>query len=330
MIPAGSPARRRRCLHIAFNTAAARRLRFALAACLLLPLALAALDSGYPLSLADSGGYRLTLKQKPAAIVSLTLASDEILFDLVEPARLKAIDAYADDPGISNIAQAARGISLRLSGEKEKIIALQPDLVLLADWKEMAFVQALRDARVPVFVFRTPTDFAGLATLIRQLGLLCGEPQRAARLQAAVDRRLAAVAARVRTLPAGRRPTVLSYSFYGGTYAAGTSFDALASQAGVINAATRAGLKGWPQLSKEKLLELDPDYIFLPSWSYDGKADPQRFERDFLADPVFASLKAVRERHVRILPDRHLAANSQYMADGVEDIARAVWPELFP
>lgn len=305
------------------------------AALLLAVLSLAAVpvsvsaEPGYPVTVRDASGYSLTVSSPPRAIVSLTLTSDEILFDLVPPARLKAIEAFAADPGISNIADKAQSVALKVTGEKETILSLQPDLVFVADWTEPGLVQALRDAQVPVFVVRSPSTFADLTAAVTQIAALVGEADKGKALLAAVDRRLQAVAGRVQGLAPGKRVSVLSYSFWGSTYAKGTSFDALVEKAGLINAATQAGLSGWPQLSKETLLELDPDLILLPSWSYDGKADPDQFRKTFLSDPAFAGLKAVKNRRVVILPDRHLQATSQYMVDGVEDLARAAYPDLF-
>lgn len=305
--------------------------RALVAALFLAAFALPALaaDPGYPLTITDATGFSLTLAAKPKAIASLTLATDEILVDLVDPSRLAGIDVYATDPGISNVADFAKSFPVKLSGEKEKIIALQPDLVFVASWKEKEFVQALRDAKIPVFVFETPDNFTKLAAAITQIAALVGEPAKGKALQARIDSRLAAVAAKTKDIPAAKRPTVLFWTFYGSTYAKGTNYDAEAEKAGLVNVATKAGMSGWPQLSKEQILALDPDIITMPSWSYDGKTDPAKYLADFVGDPVFAGLKAVRNKRVFIMPDKHLQATSQYMVDGVEDLARAAYPELF-
>lgn len=295
---------------------------FALLAVLSGPLAA---ESGYPLTVTDASGTEVTLNARPMAIVSLTLPSDEMLFDLVEPARLKAIEVFATDPGISNVAEQAARVPLKITADREKIVELQPDLVIVADWKEKEFVQSLRDAKVPVFEFHSPNDFAELRRAIAQIAALVGEPDRGRALLDRIDKRLAAVAERAAPSP-DPRPSVLSYSFEGTTYGKGTSFDALVTQAGLVNAASQAGLQGWPQLSKEQVVALDPDLIVLPSWSWDGKQDPHQFLEAFLSDPAFAGLTAVKTHRVVILPDRHLQATSQYMVDGVEDLVRAARP----
>jgi iron complex transport system substrate-binding protein len=286
-------------------------------------------NPGYPLTVKDATGTSVTLASAPKAIVSLTLTTDEILVDLVDPGRLRAIETFAADPGISNIAGFAQSFPTKITAEKERLIALNPDLVFVADWKEKEFVQALRDAKIPVFVFHSPDNFDQLKDAITQVATLVGEDSQGKAVWEGVDSRLAAVAAKVKAA-GGKRPTILSYSFWGSTYARGTSFDALVDKAGLVNAATQAGLSGWPQLSKEQVLALDPDIIALPSWSSDGKDDPGKFRDGFLNDPVFAGLKAVKNHRVFVLPDRHLQSTSPHMADGVEDLARVGYPALFP
>src|SRR6266542_161108 len=152
-----------------------------------------AAQSAWPRSLADATGYRVTLPRQPQAIVSLTLATDEILFDLVDRRRLKGITFLADDQGISNIAAAARSFSPKLSGEKEQIIVLQPDLVLVADWKEKEFIQSLREAGLAVFVFHSPDNFPGLVELVRYLAALTGDESRGEAMIERLTARLRAV-----------------------------------------------------------------------------------------------------------------------------------------
>jgi len=277
----------------------------------------------FPVTVKDASGTTVTLTAPPQDIVSLTLPTDELLLELVDPSRLKAIEVFAIDPGISNVVDEARKIPRRVKADLEQIVGLKPDLVIVAEWKDKAFVQSLRDAGVKVFVFRSPTDFSELTTAIDQLATLVGEPARGRALEARIDQRLAAVSAKVRlTDPA---PTVLMYSFDGSTYGRGTSFDALVSRAGLVNAAAQAGLSGWPKLSKEQVVALDPDFIILPSWSFDGRDSPQKFLESFRSDPAFSGLTAVKTGRVVILPDRHLQATSQFMVDGVEDLVRAAW-----
>src|SRR5258706_536696 len=71
-------------------------------------------DQGFPRTVTDGAGNKVTLKAKPVRIVSITLASDEILLSLVDPSRLAAITANTQDSAQSNVADAAKGIANKI------------------------------------------------------------------------------------------------------------------------------------------------------------------------------------------------------------------------
>jgi iron complex transport system substrate-binding protein len=286
-------------------------------------------DVTYPLTVKDYSETELVIEKKPEAIISLTLATDELLVEMVDESRIKAVTIYADDPDLSNILDIAKDIPVKLESEIEKVIELQPDLVFVADWKEKEFVQQLRDAKIPVYVFKAPTSFVDLEKAITGIAEITGEVEKGKVLVDNMYAKLKEIDDKVKTLKPEEKLTVLDYSFYGSTYAKGTSFDEITVKAGVINVATKAGLEGWPNISKEQIIELDPDIILLHAWSYDKNTDPQQFAETFKKDASFAGLKAVKNNRVYIMQDKHLQDNSQYMVLGVEDLAKVAYPDLF-
>ncbi|MFA6308984.1 MAG: ABC transporter substrate-binding protein [Clostridia bacterium] len=290
-----------------------------------------AISSKYPIKVKDYSGSFITITKKPSAIVSLTLTTDEILVSLINTKRIKAIDIFAADPGISNIAAFAKKFPIKIDADLEKIISLKPDLVYLADWKEKAFVQQLRDAKIPVFVFKSPTNFSELFTAIKEIAFMNGIVGEGDKMVKGIKTRLNKLwsKSKLRSIPKNKRLTVLSYSFYGSTYAKGTSFDSLVNKAGLVNAASKAGLKGWPNLSKEAVIKMNPDIIILPSWSYDNSVNPKAYLNKFMKDSSFAGLKAVKNKRVYILTDRYMQSTSQYMINGAELLAKTAYPKLF-
>jgi iron complex transport system substrate-binding protein len=283
----------------------------------------------YPLTVKDYSGTEVTIEKKPEAIISLTLATDEMLMEMVDKSTIKATTIYADDPDLSNIIDIAKDFPVKLESQIEKIIELQPDLVFVADWKEKEFIQQLRDAKLTVYIFKAPTTFDELYKAITDIAELTREVEKGKVLVNNVKSKLKEIDDKVKTLKPEEQLTVLDYSFFGSTYAKGTSFDEITVNAGVINSATKAGLEGWPNISKEQLLELDPDIILLHDWSYDKKTDPQQFAETFKKDKTFAGLKAVKNNRVYIMQDKHMQDNSQFMALGVEDLAKVAYPDLF-
>lgn len=289
-------------------------------------------EPAYPLTVMDDQGTPVTLPRKPERIISLTAHTDDILFDLVEPRRLLGVTAFAADPAISNVADRAGVVAHKLVLNSEVILALQPDLVLVASWSEADKVALLRSAGVPVFLTASPLSIEAVQTTIRTLALLVGEPQRGEAMIQEMKRRLEAVWAKVGPLPDGERLRIMDYAVWGSAQGAGSSWDELVRRAGLVNAVGDLSADQWGQvpLSRERLLELDPDILVVPGWVYGEDGGSDAFLRQMTEDPALRSMKAIRRRQVCRLPEGLKTATSQYMADAVEYLARLAYPELFP
>lgn len=65
-------------------------------------------------TLTDATGTKVSFTKKPERIVSLSISTDEILLDLVEPKRIVALTKYVDDEGISNATEQAKAVKGRV------------------------------------------------------------------------------------------------------------------------------------------------------------------------------------------------------------------------
>ncbi len=286
----------------------------------------------YPITVKDHGGTLVRIAKKPVRIVSLTLVTDEMLATIVTANRFKALDIFSTDGGISNVAKWANNNTVKkIVANLETVISLKPDLVFVADWKEKEFVQQLRDARIPVYVFKTPTNFSELFKALKEISYVVGVPLKGQAMVKSIKKKLNYLwrKDKLRSIERSKRKTVLSYSFYGSTYGKGTSFDALVNKAGLVNVATRAGLSGWPNLSKEEVIRMNPDIVILPSWSYQNTMNAKAYLDNFKKDPSFKNLKAVKNNKVFIITDRYMQTNSQYMINGVLALAKKAYPRFF-
>lgn len=273
----------------------------------------------------------MLIPRRPERIVSLTQFTDELLFELVEPARILGVTAFAGDPSISNIAAQAKAIPHKLSLNPEVILSLQPDLVFVANWSEADKVRLLRDAGVPVFLIASGVTVEAIQEKIRRVAWIVGEPAQGEALVGRMNARLAEVARRLTSLPVGKRLSVLDYTVWGSTQGKGSSWDEVVRLAGLLNAADSLPVDVWGQvpLSRETLLELDPDILILPGWVYGQPQGAQAFFRQVSSDAVLRRLKAVQAGRVYSMPENLKTTTSQYLAAAVEYLGRAAYPELF-
>ncbi|HWR30858.1 MAG TPA: ABC transporter substrate-binding protein [Negativicutes bacterium] len=283
--------------------------------------------NGYQVT--DCKGNVLTLPRKPQRIVSLNIATDEILLELVAASRIAALTYLAEEPGISNVVEAARQVPTKIRANAEIIIALQPDLVLTPDWQPAELAQGLRDAGLTVYVFQGAKSIADVRQTIRDIAQVVGEPEQGDKIIVRMNEALQAVNEKVKNIPEAERPIVARVSTMGGSGGAGTSFDDICRHAGVRNAGVLAGINATATLTQEQLLQIDPDLFLLPTWDVSAKTDMKRLREEIEQDPSLQTVKAVKNHQMIQIPDRYLFCTSQYIAKGVQQLAAAAYPQRF-
>lgn len=286
---------------------------------------------GYPMTVTDDGGTAVTLSKKPDRIVSVTLFTDEVLLDLVGPARLAAVTTFATDADISNVAARAANVPAKIALSVEPVLALNPDLVIVADWSDAAVVKQLRDAGVTVYLSAAGKTIPEIRSKILAVAALVGETAKGNEMVATLDARLAEVSRRVAGLAQDKRARVLDYTTWGVAMGSGSSWDEVVKAAGLVNAVAtiQADQYGQVPLSKEKLVEIDPDLLILPGWVYGDPQGAANFAAQVRADPALKGMKAVRGGALHQMPERLKSTVSQYVAEAVEFLARTAYPDLF-
>ncbi|MBI3805432.1 MAG: ABC transporter substrate-binding protein [Nitrospirae bacterium] len=260
---------------------------------------------------------------QPQRIVSLTLGTDEILFSLVDPKRIVAVTYLAVDPGVSHVVEQAKQIPNHLHLSVEGVIALHPDLVLVATYTAADVVKALTDAKLPVMKLALFSSVKGVEQNILAVGRAVGEEARAEEIVSEMRRRLQRIVSRVGA--ASTRPGVLFYSPTGVVAGKETMFDEMAVLTGGRNRAAEAGLVGHQKISIETLIQLDPEIVIVSDWN----PEEPDFYQKLITHPALGHLSAIRNRRVYAIPEKHLSSVSHYLIDGIEQVARVIHPERF-
>ena len=132
----------------------------------------------------DDKGNILYFTDTPKRIYATTLSLEEILTDLVPLERIAAISEPAADPKISLIADKAAQIPLKLPQKVsvEQILALKPDLVIVQENSNTAFIQALKDVGLKVYITKVPTTLDMVRQRIINLSVAVNEKQQGNRI----------------------------------------------------------------------------------------------------------------------------------------------------
>ena len=281
-------------------------------------------------AVSDITGRTIHFDAPPQRIVTLSATLDQIVLSVVPPERLVAVDSSMKDPINSNMVELASKIPQTIEQPSvESIVALQPDVVLIADWQYMELADPLRDVGLKVVVGRGPHDLAEVKDLVRLMTEAIGEKRRGEILLRKMDEKLAEIKAKVDAIPQEKRKSVVFLSLmptYGGK---GSSFDDACHYAGVINGVSAYGLRNGQEVTKEIILSIDPDVLFLPDYPWKGQEWLDAYIRSYTEDPALQTLKALKN-HSLVSPRSSFLYNcSQDFVYGVQEIAYRVYGDEF-
>ena len=291
----------------------------------------AARSGVYPMTVTDDIGNSMTITSKPKTIISLSLFSDEVLFDLVEPARFAGASSLAADPNYSNVADRAAAVKPRVDFNVEQIIGIGPDIVFAANWSEAEKIAQLRKSGIVVYQFNTPFSVDGIIAAITDIAKILDETEAGAALVARMKKRISALEAVISKIPESSRAASIDYNNWGTANGKDTTWNEVLRLAGVANAtaAFQAGDFGQVPMSKELLVQLDPEVIFLPGYIWGDDNAANAFKDQVLKDPAFAGLKAIKSQRVYAIPEYLKGTYSQYLVDAAELVAKLVYPDHF-
>jgi len=271
----------------------------------------------FPRTLVDDIGQEISLPEPPQRIVSAALALDNILLLVTDPQRVVAVTRFAADPAYSYVSDRLQPhMTIIDQLNAEQVLALDPDIVLIAVWNDPDTVHQLRDLGVKLYTFARFSTVQDALDNIARIGEITGDEERAQALIDEFHRRAQEVAARVSGRP---RPAVLVWDDWGTTVGPGTSAHDIIEMAGGRNVAAEHGIVGWQTIDAEAVVRMNPDVIITPY-------DPN-FVARILSDPALATVKAVRDGRVYYV--QHLEALNHHFILAIEALARLLHPEAF-
>jgi iron complex transport system substrate-binding protein len=284
--------------------------------------------TAFPLTLTDARGRRVTIPRRPRRIISLAPSVTETLFALGAGDRVIADTTYCDYPPAAGKLPKIGGY---VDPNSEKIVALTPDLVLGARGNARDALDHLSDLGLTV-VTVAPDSLEEVERAIRTIGRVVGTAPAAERLAGRCANRRAAIHHCTAALTAGARPRTLLLFSLDSLFSAGpgSHLDEIIRVAGGRNVA--AGAKSpWPELSMETVVTADPECLVVLTGR--GMAHPLTAASALTrlrADRRWRAITAVQRGRVTVLDDDTLTLPGPRLVDGLEAMATALHPELFP
>jgi iron complex transport system substrate-binding protein len=283
----------------------------------------AAARSVYPLSLTDDAGRQVTVTEAPTRIVSLAPSNTEIVCALDACDDLVGVTDFDDYPAqVAQVTDVVVGAVV----DVEKVVAADPELILAAGngLTPATVIDQLTDLGYPVLSLY-PHDLGGVYDDISLVGEAIDAQGVADQLLTNLQARADAVA----TAVAGAERPRTFYEvgvFEGSIYTAGKdSF--LASLISLSGGEPIVGDAASTAIQLEDLIAADPELILLGDAAY----DPTITAASVAARPGWSEMTAVKDGQiVVVLDDVVITRPGPRIVDGLEALAKAIHPELFP
>jgi cobalamin transport system substrate-binding protein len=230
----------------------------AVAVTLLVPSTQAARPAAdFPVTVVAGNG-KVTLRQKPKRIVSLSPTATETLFAINAGPQVVAVDDQSDYP-----KSAPRTKLSGFTPNVEAIAKYRPDLVVVA-YDANSLVASLKKLHIPVILQDAPRTLPGAYEQIKVLGRATGHYDRArtvvARMRTQIARMVAASTAKARGVGLYHELSPDYYSATSKTFIG--SVYRLFGLRNIADAADSSG-SGYPQLAGEYVIASDPGLIVL-------------------------------------------------------------------
>jgi len=259
----------------------------------------------------------MTASHAPRRIASLQPSATVILADLGKLESVVACTKYCADvvPEVTNGSRII--VADSWTANSGQIIAAHPDLVVAAvPYQEKAVSEILR-AGVR-FLGLAPKTLADIYSDIATIAGIVGVSQRGEEIIANLQQRIEQVRRRV---SGATRPRIFCEEW---------GKPLIASQPWVRELVEAAGgeFVGVPgkQISSEEVARMDPD-ILIAAWC--GAGDRVPLEK-IIADRNWLGIRAARAAQVYCIRDEYLNTPAPTILRGLDALASAIHPELFP
>jgi len=224
----------------------------------------AVLAQNQGVTVVDDFGRETVIPSEPLRIVSTAPSITETLFALGLGDRVVGVTSYCDYPP-EVLEKIGKGEIAVIGGctdpSLEKIVALDPDLVIGHNLLSPEFVQKLEDFGIPVVVLNTAKSIEGVYEDIKLIGKACWADEQASKL---VDELRSSIAFWEEKLRGAEKVNAVEISWVNPLWVAGngTYIHDIIEHAGGRN--VFSDKKWWASVSDEEFVERDPEHIIIP------------------------------------------------------------------
>lgn len=274
----------------------------------------------------DDGGREITLAEKPKRVVAVSASFLEPLHEV----GLDVVGRPSSKTKVPDFAKDAAEIGAVYQIDSEKLLACQPDLVIINKGMNERLGDLLTENKINFFV-ADMKNYDSVKKNISAFSEIAGQPEKGTQIIADMDKKIAAI---IEKLPKEKKRVAIIHST-----AQGLSVQLDNSIAGNVvkildwenvSSAMKATKDGGDTApySLETLVEQNPEIIFITSM---GKLDDIKanMEKMMAENPAWQTIPAVQNNHCYYLPqDLFLLSPGIHYPEAVEYVAKLIYSEI--
>jgi iron complex transport system substrate-binding protein len=278
----------------------------------------------FPVTIKDASDKKVVIEKKPERIVSLIPSNTEIAFSLGLGEEVVGVSDFDTYPKEVADKEKIGGMDLNL----EKIISLNPDLVLAHGsnaHNSTEGLQQLRDSGIQVIIVNDAKSFEEVYNSIEMVGKATGEVKKAKEIISDMKGKIANIKEKAAEISEDEMKTVyVEVSPAPDMYTTGKN-TFMSEMLEIINANNMAGdLDGWVKIDQEAIIKKNPDVIITTYGYYTEDPAGQVLSRDGWKD-----INAVKNKQVIDVHSEIVTRSGPRLAEGVEELANAIYPDVF-
>lgn len=263
----------------------------------------------------DDLGRLVALNGTPQRIISLAPSITETLFALGLGDRVVGVTDWCDYPPEALDKEKVGGYT---TPDIEKIVALNPDLILVAHGTPMEVINTMVGLGLTVFGIKT-TDLDDLLNDIRRIGEITDKELEAQALTSAMESKIEAITDATSELENRPRVFCIIWNDPLQTAGSGTFIHELIEKGGGVNIC--GNITGYPIISIEEVIARNPEVIITSSW-------PGVYEWA-MNETALNATDARQNNRVFVCDDNLAQRPGPRLVKGLEWFAHFIQPEIF-
>ncbi|MED4205128.1 ABC transporter substrate-binding protein [Neobacillus mesonae] len=279
-------------------------------------------QAAFPVTVKDALNQDVVIDKKPERIVSLMPSNTEIAYALGLGKEVVGVSDFDNYPEDVTKKEKIGGQEINL----EKIISLKPNLVLAhasSAHNSEAGLKQLKDAGISVLIVNDAQNFDQVYDSILMVGKAAGETKKAEELVAGMKKKLDEIKTKVAGIK-DKKKVFVEVSPAPDIYSPGNN-TFMNEMLTTINAENiTADLDGWAKVDQEAMIKHNPDVI-LTTYGYYVKNPVEQV----LSRKGWENVTAVKNKQVIDVDSDRVTRSGPRIIEGVEDLAKAIYPEVF-